>query len=80
MIPQTLGGRLRKLRKDRGLEQEELSKKLGYSKRAISSWETGLHIPDLLATTIIAQYFEISLDYLVLGIREGDNYGKRISS
>lgn len=70
MIPQTLGGRLRQLRKERGLDQGELARILGYTRAIISYWETGTRIPSLFAATTIAQSLNISLDYLIRGIKD----------
>lgn len=45
---------IRKTREEAGLSQAELSKKLGYSERAISRWENGKNIPHKVVCDDIA--------------------------
>lgn len=53
------------LRKQSGLTQIELAEKLNYSDKAVSKWERGESLPDVVVLKEIADLFEISLDYLV---------------
>ncbi len=53
-------------RKKEGLTQRELSEKLNYSDKVISKWERGESLPDVLALTEIAAYFNVSIDKLIL--------------
>ncbi len=57
--------RLKELRTERGIGQVELAKALNVSKGIISFWENGLREPKLSNLIGMAQYFEISIDYLV---------------
>lgn len=57
--------RLRDLRVERGLKQSALAEALGTTQRRISYWETGKVEPDLLSLCKIAEFFSVSLDYLV---------------
>ena len=59
--------RLKELRNEKGLSQTELAKELKVSQRSISSWETGFRQPDFETLRLIAEYFDVSTDYL-LGI------------
>ncbi len=43
-----IANRLQKLRKEKGLSQEELAFELGISRQAISKWECGETSPDIL--------------------------------
>ena len=61
--------RLLQLRKEKGLSQLELAKVLGTTQRRISYMELGRVEPDLTTLVAIAQYFEVSTDYLI-GITE----------
>ena len=54
--------RLRKLKK---LNQNDLAKEVNYSNKAISKWETGETIPDIVVLKQIADYFQITLDELI---------------
>lgn len=54
--------RLRKLKK---LNQNDLAKEFNYSNKAISKWETGETIPDIVMLKQIADFFQITLDELI---------------
>jgi transcriptional regulator with XRE-family HTH domain len=68
------GDRIAYLREKRGLTQEELSHKLGISRASLSHYETNRREPDYETLRNIANYFDISLDYL-LG-RTNDPYSE----
>lgn len=53
------------LRQSRKLTQIELAEKLNYSDKAVSKWERGESIPDVMVLKAIADLFEVSLDYLL---------------
>ncbi|HEY9574122.1 MAG TPA: XRE family transcriptional regulator [Lachnospiraceae bacterium] len=57
------GDRLKTLRTEHHLSQDELSKILGVSKQAISQYERGLRFPKDYEQ--IADYFNVDLDYLL---------------
>ncbi len=59
--------RLYELRKQSGLSQEGLADLLGVSRQAVQKWEAGTSRPDLDNLAALAQYFNVSLDYLVTG-------------
>ncbi len=56
---------MKALRKGRGLTQEQLAEALGISCQAVSKWETGLSFPDVSLLPIMADYFGVSIDYLL---------------
>ncbi len=60
-----IGEQIRALRKEKGITQEQLSEVMGVSVAAVSKWETGQTAPELSALTILADYFEISVDCLL---------------
>ena len=60
-----LGERLRALRLERGLGQNQLAKELGLSNASISYWETGKQEPSASAIFKLAHFFGISSDYLI---------------
>ena len=60
-----IGERLAELRKDRGLSQQEFAEIFGLSTSTISSYEREVNEPDDSTKVKIAQYFNISLDYLL---------------
>ena len=55
------------LRKSKGITQEQLAEALNISAQAISKWETGTCQPDTLTLPFIAEYFNVSIDYLYYG-------------
>lgn len=61
--------RLKDLRNEKGLTQNQLAKELGLSHTAICRWESGLRMPTAQAIILIAKYFEVSADYL-LGLED----------
>ncbi len=56
--------RLKELRIERGISQNQLSKKIGISQAAIAKWEKGIIVPTIESATLIAKFFNVSLDYL----------------
>ena len=71
MNEETLGQRLRRLRTERGLSQEELARKAGIAARAqISSFEGGTRNPGPEALQSLANVLGVSLTYLISGTDE----------
>ena len=58
-------GRLTMLRKDRHLTQGQMAEKLGVSRPSYTCYEIGNAFPPLGTLCKIAEFFEVSLDYLV---------------
>ena len=54
---------LQKLRKEKGIKQEQLAEYLGVSAQAVSKWENGSY-PDGDLLPKIAKFFAVSIDYL----------------
>jgi len=61
----SLGKRLTQLRKKRNLTQGELANVLKVSRGAVSMWEIDQRTPDPLILQRIADYFGVSVDYLL---------------
>ena len=59
--------RLKQLREELGLSQEQLSKTIGLSKSTYRTYEIDQALPDAETIRNLAQYFHVSTDYL-LGI------------
>ena len=57
--------RLREIRKLSGLTMKELGIRIGVSESAISQYETGKRQPDYETLLKIADYFGVSVDYLL---------------
>jgi len=60
-----LGQRIRKLRTDRQLTQSQLGQLLNLSESTISLYEANKRAPDYDILLRIANFFEVSLDYLI---------------
>ena len=58
------GQALRRLRVRRKLTEEELADRLHITQSAISRFETGVREPSLSMLEDIADYFNVSMDYL----------------
>lgn len=65
---------LSNLRRGSGFTMEQLAKKLGVSKQTISNWENGNIMPSVDAMEKMADFFSVSVDYL-LGREEPGNKG-----
>ena len=66
--PMTLGGRLRALRKlQHALTQEDVAAATGISRSHIASIESGGDKPGRDALAALADFFEVSVDYLING-------------
>lgn len=59
--------KLQKLRKQKGLTQEELAQALFVSRTAISKWESGRGIPNIESLKATANFFGITIDELLSG-------------
>ena len=66
--------RLRELRINSGLTQNEVAAKLGVSGQTILNWENGIYEPKINQLIQLADLFNVSIDYLV----ERKNNEKRI--
>lgn len=53
------------LRQEQKMTQIELAEKLNYSDKAVSKWERGESIPDVMVLKAIADLFGVTLDYLL---------------
>ena len=60
-----LAERLKSLRKDRGISQEILAEGLGITRTQISDLERGKTTTSIERLVALADYFDVSLDYLV---------------
>ena len=61
----SFGKKLRSLRQEKKLSQVELSKKLNVTSQALSQYELGKRIPDAEMIIRIADFFDVSVDYLL---------------
>lgn len=57
--------RIRDLREDKDMRQSDLSRETGIDQRTISNYETGKTVPDAYALVKPADFFDVSIDYLL---------------
>jgi transcriptional regulator with XRE-family HTH domain len=57
--------RLALCRKNKGATQKEVAQAIRISERGYQRYEGGDHVPTLDITIALANYFDVSLDYLV---------------
>ena len=67
-----LAPQIKKLRTGQNLSQDDLAEKLYVSRQSISKYENGEATPDIDKLVQLAEIFDVSLDYLVLG-KEPEN-------
>jgi transcriptional regulator with XRE-family HTH domain len=60
-----IGANIAMYRKNAGLTQAGLAAKLNYSDKAISKWERGESIPDVITLLTLAEQFEITVNDLL---------------
>ena len=60
-----IGKNIQHLRKDRKLTQNEFANELNYTAKAISKWERGESIPEIETLIKIADFFHVTVDYLL---------------
>lgn len=61
----SIGKRIRDLRKEIKITQEELGKVLNVGKSTISQYENDVNKPDLDTLKQIADFFDVSVDYIL---------------
>ncbi|MCH5273753.1 MAG: XRE family transcriptional regulator [Lachnospiraceae bacterium] len=59
-----IGDKIKELRKQRGITQEQLANSIGVSCQAVSKWENNIALPDITLAPVIAGYFGVSMDIL----------------
>ena len=64
-LKKLIGANIGAYRKRQGLTQAGLAEKLNYSDKAVSKWERGESVPDVLTLMQIAELFEITVNELV---------------
>lgn len=60
-----LGEKLFKLRKEKGISQENLAEQIGTTRQAISKWENNQGFPEVEKLLQLSNVFEVSVDYLL---------------
>ena len=64
------------VRNKNNLSQEELAEVLDVSRQSISKWENDKAYPEMTRLLFMSDYFDVSLDYLMRGIKKENNEEK----
>lgn len=65
-----IAANIAELRKKNGMTQQDLAARLNYTDKAISKWERGESIPDVLVLKQIADMYGVTVDYLLTDVHE----------
>ena len=61
----TFGEKLFKLRKEKGLSQEQLAWQVNTTRQAVSKWENDQGFPETEKLMMLGNIFSVSIDYLL---------------
>ena len=67
MVTETVGQRLRRMRKERGLSAAKLGRQIGYPANTITYWERDERLPTAIPLIDLADFYECSIDYILRG-------------
>lgn len=70
-----ISDRIQSLRKAKGITQEQLADAVGVSRQAVSKWEAEQSVLDLERVVAMAEYFDVTTDYLLRGIEPAPKKG-----
>jgi len=65
----TFSEKLKELRLEKELSQDQLAKETGLSQVGISQWESEKRVPNAIAVVMLAKYFDVTTDY-ILGVTD----------
>jgi len=74
--PVSLGDRIREARKNGGISQMDLAKRVGVTQPSVANWESGVHDPRRLMIAKIADALDVSPDWLAGGARSSSEADK----
>ncbi len=67
---ETIGSRISKFRKAKGMTQEDLANQLGVSSQAVSKWENDISCPDISLLPQLSQVLGVTTDAILSGKNE----------
>lgn len=77
MNQQKTGEFLKRLRREKGLTQEQLAERFYVSSRTVSRWETGSNLPDVATLIELADYYEVDIRELIDGERKSETMDRQ---
>lgn len=72
MNQQKTGEFLKRLRREKGLTQEQLAEKFSVSSRTVSRWETGSNMPDVGMLIELADFYDVDIREIIDGERKSE--------
>lgn len=69
-----IGSKIKAVRIERNLTQEQLAELLEVSRQTISNWENEKSYPDIISVIKMSEYCDVSLDYLLKGEEKMKTY------
>ena len=72
MNQQKTGELLKRLRKEKGLTQEQLAERFYVSSRTVSRWETGSNMPDVSMLVELADFYDVDIREIIDGERKSE--------
>jgi Predicted transcriptional regulators len=66
----TIGARIKNRRKELGLTQEELAKRIGVTFQAVSKWENDTSYPDIILIAAVARTLNMTTDEIIYGKKD----------
>ena len=72
MNQQKTGELLKRLRKEKGLTQEQLAERFYVSNRTVSRWETGSNLPDVVTLIELADFYDVDIREIIDGERKSE--------
>ena len=64
---------LKKLRKDKGLSQQELADSFYVTRATVSRWESGIRLPDVVMISRIARILDVDVNMLLAAAERSDD-------
>lgn len=78
-LREILARNLYELRSAAGLTQLTFAEKMNYSDKAVSKWERAESAPDIFMLKKIADFFDVTVDYLLTSEHKSDELPEKIS-
>ena len=60
-----IADRIKYLRDQKGITQSDLARKIGITRSGVNSWEMGISVPSTQYIVVLAEFFDVSTDYLL---------------
>ena len=73
MSQEDFGKLIKRIRQENNLTQKDLAEKYNVTYQAVSKWENGKNMPDILLLREISNIFNINMDELLTGKKKNNN-------